>query len=303
MVYSRSVLTAILAAGAFLSVLAVPVPGPSDATAPPASSEAASSAPPDPPSTPPSPPSIPGEHHHGNHHLLHHHKSQPNPTQQGAPAAGDTSNNAGKRRSIHEENRHHHHAFHQLKEAVERVDHAKERLSAAEDHLHHLFHIEDEGEFVSKHRLYKAKHRLHQAEHRLHIAEKHLHQVKHEFEEGEFDRKHHHGHDHFRFGKAAAPPFIQEGLQDAAELLAALRLDQHAAAPGSKHEEAPVAFEIAIAPRGNGVPSTATSNQQAGGIANAPGQNMKRSVGPLGNNATAGMATPTRRSLHGDDLD
>ncbi|KAF9061264.1 hypothetical protein BDP27DRAFT_1338400 [Rhodocollybia butyracea] len=86
----------------------------------------------------------------------------------------------------------HHYDFSVLEESIERVDHAKERVHAADDHLYHLLRMKDEGEFVSKHRLRKAKHRLEKAKHRLHVAEEHLQHVEHAFNKGEFDHEHHH---------------------------------------------------------------------------------------------------------------
>ncbi|KAF9056945.1 hypothetical protein BDP27DRAFT_618246 [Rhodocollybia butyracea] len=83
----------------------------------------------------------------------------------------------------------HHYDISVLEEAIERINHAKERVRAADDHLCHLLRMKDEGEFVSKHRLRKAKHRLEKAKHRLHVAEEHLQHVEHAFNKGEFDHE------------------------------------------------------------------------------------------------------------------
>ncbi|KAF9049438.1 hypothetical protein BDP27DRAFT_1345782 [Rhodocollybia butyracea] len=171
----------------------------------------------------------------------------------------DSKNEAGPepnppkrlQRRDHDYHHHHHYDFSVLEEAVERVDLAKERLRAAKDHLDQLLFLVDEGEFVSKHRLHKAKHHLHQAKHRLRVAQKHLQRLEHEFDDERHHPHghhyaHHYGHDHFRIGKSLT--------------LASLGPDHHATPP---LVEAPIAFEFAIAARGDrNTPSLAPATQQ-----------------------------------------
>ncbi|KAF9061266.1 hypothetical protein BDP27DRAFT_1429149 [Rhodocollybia butyracea] len=269
MVYSRSVITVILAAGAISSVLAVPVPAGSSATSPPGSVALRSSLAPT-AAIARRGPTVEEQGHvahekraeegkeskeeekeeekeekaaaeqkkkeekaaaeqkkkeekaaaeqrekeieeqgsnslevlRGEHQLSDHLKTYEGP----GPAATSSklSERAaapanGLRRREHKEHHSHYYDFSVLEEAIEGIDHAKERIRAAEDHLYHLLRMKDEGEFVSKHRLRKAKHRLEKAKHRLHVAEEHLQRVEDKFNKGEFDHEQHH----------AAPPVFE----------------------------------------------------------------------------------------------
>jgi len=241
MVYSRSVISAILAAGAISSVLAVPVPADSSAALSPGSVALRSSLTPTPAIARRGPTGEEQGHvahekranegkqskkeknrerkeekkaaakqrkkeleeksanhfpsDEGSGDLDQTEQQQPKKDEKTGPAVlgeQDAAPTNGLRRRDHDEHHSHHYDFSVLEESIERVDHAKERVHAADDHLYHLLRMKDEGEFVSKHRLRKAKHRLEKAKHRLHVAEEHLQHVEHAFNKGEFDHEHHH---------------------------------------------------------------------------------------------------------------